>query len=195
MISRWIGYKLQQTQKKDSPTPTFIITIQSIFINTIVTYLSSAMPLYEWMLAFCQVDPNFSEFSIKPEQKIQWDWNHHWNLPDICWGHSYTRWYLGNYRKTSGISCTKSQNLNVTHFISSCSCPIHWNQVLTLNVRGPSYLGLTRSISWLLMPWLTSSSGHQQPWYWLYRISRSFSCLRKDFKYFCYINVEKWHKM
>ena len=24
---------------------------------------------------------------------------------------------------------------------------------LTLNVRGPSYLGLTRSISWLLMPW------------------------------------------
>ena len=26
--------------------------------------------------------------------------------------------------------------------------------VLTLNVWGPSYLGLTRSISWLLMPWL-----------------------------------------
>ena len=26
--------------------------------------------------------------------------------------------------------------------------------ILTLNVRGPSYLSLTRSISWLLMPWL-----------------------------------------
>ena len=37
---------------------------------------------------------------------------------------------------------------------------------LTLNVRGPSYLGLTRSISWLLMPWLLTSPGHQQPWYW-----------------------------
>ena len=36
---------------------------------------------------------------------------------------------------------------------------------LTLNVRGPSYLGLTRSISWLLMPWLLTSPGHQQPWY------------------------------
>ena len=35
----------------------------------------------------------------------------------------------------------------------------------TLNVRGPSYLGLTRSISWLLMPWLLASPGHQQPWY------------------------------
>ena len=35
---------------------------------------------------------------------------------------------------------------------------------LTLNVRGPSYLGFTRSISWLLMPWLLTSPGHQQPW-------------------------------
>ena len=25
----------------------------------------------------------------------------------------------------------------------------------------------TGSISWLLMPWLLTSSGHQQPWYWL----------------------------
>ena len=68
-----------------------------------------------------------------------------------------------------------------------------WN--LTLNVRGPSYLGLTRSISWLLMPWFLTSLGHQQPWHWLYRICRSFSYLRKDFKYLCHINVEEWHKM
>ena len=37
--------------------------------------------------------------------------------------------------------------------------------LLTLNVRGPSHLSLTRSISWLLMPWLLTSPGHQQPWY------------------------------
>ena len=61
---------------------------------------------------------------------------------------------------------------------------------LTLNVRGPSYLGLTRSISWLLMPWLLTSPGHQQPWYWLSRICKSWSHLRKDFKYLCQINVE-----
>ena len=67
--------------------------------------------------------------------------------------------------------------------------------VLTLNMRGLSYLGLPRSISWLLMPWLLMSPGHQQPWYWLYRISWSFYCLRKDFEYLCHINVEKWHKM
>ena len=67
--------------------------------------------------------------------------------------------------------------------------------MLTLNVRGSSYLGLTRSISWLLMPWLLTLPGHQQPWYWLYRMCRSFFYLRKDFKYLCQINVEEWHKM
>ena len=62
--------------------------------------------------------------------------------------------------------------------------------VLTLNVWGPIYLGLTRPISWLLMPWRRKETGHQQPWYWLCRICRSWSYLRKDFKYMCHINVE-----
>ena len=74
----------------------------------------------------------------------------------------------------------------VTILYMTASC------LLTLNVRGPSYLGLTRSMSWLLMPWLLTSPGHQQPWYWLYRICRSFSYLRKCL---CQINVEEWHKM
>ena len=68
-------------------------------------------------------------------------------------------------------------------------------KVLTLNVRGPSYLGLTRSISWLLMTWLLTSPGHQQPWYWPCTICRFLSSLRKDFNYLRFINVEKWHKM
>ena len=67
--------------------------------------------------------------------------------------------------------------------------------LLTLNVRGPSYLGLTRSISWLLMPWLLTSPGHQQLWYWLCIIDRFLSYLRKDFNYLRRINVKKWHKM
>ena len=58
-------------------------------------------------------------------------------------------------------------------------------------MRGPSYLGLTRSISWLLMPWLLASPGHQQPWYWLCKISKSRSYMRKDFNYLWH--VEEWH--
>ena len=67
--------------------------------------------------------------------------------------------------------------------------------LITLDMQGPSYLGLTRSISWLLMPWLLTSTGHQQPWYWLCRIGRFLSYLRKDFNYLRHISVEKWHKM
>ena len=57
-----------------------------------------------------------------------------------------------------------------------------------LNMRGPSYLGLTRSISWLLLSWR-----RKEPWYWLCRIGRFLSYLRKDFNYLCRINVKKWH--
>ena len=62
--------------------------------------------------------------------------------------------------------------------------------MLTLNVQGPSYLGLSRSISWLLMSWLLASPGHQQPWYWLRRIGRFLSYLRKDFN--CVISM-RWN--
>ena len=67
--------------------------------------------------------------------------------------------------------------------------------VLTLNVRGPSYLRLTRSISWLLMPWLLTLqdiSSHDIDYI---EIFRSFSYSRKCFKYLCQINVEEWHKI
>ena len=64
---------------------------------------------------------------------------------------------------------------------------------LTLNVQEPSYLGFISSIPWLLMPWLLASPGHQQPWYWLYRIVRSLSYLRKDFNFLYHVIVEEWH--
>ena len=85
------------------------------------------------------------------------------------------------------------------HLWNSSLSEIRWEHkdilpIWTLSVRGPSYLGLTRSISWLLMPCLLTSPVHQQPWYWLYRICRSFSYLSKCFKYLCQINVEEWLK-
>ena len=50
---------------------------------------------------------------------------------------------------------------------------------LTLNMQGASYLSLTWSISQLLMPWFLSSPENQQPWYWLSRIRRSLSYLKR----------------
>ena len=63
-------------------------------------------------------------------------------------------------------------------------------KILSLIVRGPSYLGLTMSISRLLASWLLTSPGHQQSWYWLSGICRFWPFSGKDFKYLCHINVE-----
>ena len=63
---------------------------------------------------------------------------------------------------------------------------------ITFNVRGPS---LNRSISWLLMPWLLASPGHQQPWYWLCIVGESWSYTRKGFSHLWHVSAEEWHKM
>ena len=52
---------------------------------------------------------------------------------------------------------------------------------LTLNVQGLSYPGLNKSISWLLMPWLLASPGHQQPWYWLCKLGLTWGRISTNF--------------
>ena len=77
---------------------------------------------------------------------------------------------------------------------SGCLWENTWSKVLlTVNVRGPIDHGLTRSISWLLMPWPLASPGHQQPWYWLCKIGKSWSFTRRDFNYLWHVSVEEWH--
>ena len=120
-----------------------------------------ARHLFSDPLVTCQMDPG-TQTSEKIWIKMQW-------FP-------YKKIWFQN------IVC-KWQWFCLDHFVSGLN-------MLTFNVQGPSYLGLTRSISWLLMAWLLTSPGHQQPWYWLYKICRSWSYLRKDFKYLCHINVE-----
>ena len=78
----------------------------------------------------------------------------------------------------------------VPHESSGLFCCSYWQRSvgrLTFNVRGQSYLSLIRSVSWLLMPCLLASPGHQQPWYWLCKICKSWSYTRKDFNYVCVI--------
>ena len=49
---------------------------------------------------------------------------------------------------------------------------------LILLVLKLEYSGITRSIPWLLMPWLQKEPGHQQPWYWIFRINGSLASMR-----------------
>ena len=104
------------------------------------------------------------------------------------------RWWLGS---GNGFSAIRQQAItwaNVDPDLCHQMAALGHNE-LTLNVWGSSYLGLARSISWLLMPWLLLLPRPQQPWYCLHRIGRSLSYSRKDFNYRCHINVEEWHKM
>ena len=64
---------------------------------------------------------------------------------------------LKNDTQTAVRLHNKAVSCGVSHYHVECCLG------LALNVPGPSYLGLTRSISWLLMPWLLTSPGHQQP--------------------------------
>ena len=50
------------------------------------------------------------------------------------------------------------------------------------------YNGKTRSKPWLLMPQLLASPGYLQPCYWLWRINRSLSFIKKDFSTSCVIS-------
>ena len=101
------------------------------------------------------------------------------------------------YRSKEGISGFGRTDGRTTrkHNASGAGIKMQICILKLINMRGPSYLDLTRSISWLLMPWLLTSPGHQQPWCWICRIGRFLSYLRKDFNYLCRINAEKWHKM
>ena len=81
-----------------------------------------------------------------------------------CW--SIVNWnitnkFQWNLKRNLYIFIPKNALENVVCEMASICLGLN---VLTLNVREPSYLGLTRSISWLLMPWLLTSPGHQQPW-------------------------------
>ena len=64
-----------------------------------------------------------------------------------------------------------------------------------INVQGPRYLGLTRSVSRLLMPWLLESPKHQHPWYWPCRIGKFLSYMKKDFNCRCPLTVEKFYEL
>ena len=52
-----------------------------------------------------------------------------------------------------------------------------------------------RSISWLLIPWPLESPDHQHSLYWLSKIGRSLSYMRKDFNYMSHDIVDKSYKL
>ena len=63
---------------------------------------------------------------------------------------------------------------------------------VTLLLLRPEYSGITRSIPWLLMPWLLLSPGHQQSWYWLCTMWTFLSSLGVNIRNLWHFNVKQW---
>ena len=151
----------------------FTFIVRNVFLS--LYFYSEITSLYmNYFVLSCSIDvvSPFSYYILRKKYLIvhmltHWGW-HNWrqNLADVIFKSIFLY----------GYCCITVSKIN-------------------LNMRGPSYLGLTKSISWLLMPRLLASPGHQQPWYWLCRIDRPLPYLRKDFNYPCHISLEEWDKM
>ena len=70
--------------------------------------------------------------------------------------------------------------------------PAHVRSV-TLLAQMREHCKRTRSIPFLLMPWLLASPGHQRQWYWLYRINGVLSSFIKAM-YLRHLDAEIWEK-
>ena len=95
---------------------------------------------------------------------------------------------------------------NVRRFVAKINDIIHsnmkkWHKMkkkitifnLTLLMLKLEYFGQTRAKLWLLIPWFLASPEHQQPWYWLCRITRSVSSIRKNLNHMhqCWKTIKK----
>ena len=131
--------------------------------------------LNQWWLDYWRIYASLGRNESLPSQRL-WNLTKTYNcliLQAVSW---VSEWVIKFY----GLSRTADSEAVSWEIIFVVPlAKIH----LTLNVRGPIYLCLTtgRSVSWLLMPWLLTSPGHQQPWYWLCRLCKSWSYWRKDF--------------
>ena len=90
-------------------------------------------------------------------------------------------------RLSTHICIIQPQSVNNNSTFENCTCILQ-NECLTFFFSFFSTLrsnmiihscyavetGNSRSIAWLLMPWLLASPGHQRPWHWLRTVDRSF---------------------
>ena len=179
-ISLDVAIKMLERAWSQNPwsTQAFHIELQHGFIICILFLASTGFCLEE--------DSRMYHAERRDSQKFWKPWREAAAIPHDKIGQKILTWLVS--RKIDQLRRRNYEDLLVSFSQTGLSS-------LTPNVRGPSYLGLTRSLSWLLMPWLLTSPGHQQSWYWLCSIGRFLSYLRKDFKYLLRTNVEKWHKM
>ena len=95
----------------------------------------------------------------------------------MAWCHQTTSHYLSQCwsRSMSTFGVTKPQwgkdSFSKQLYLS---CEVNWVVSIAVPVLKLEYSWRTRSMQWLLMPWLLVSPGHQYQRYWLCRIKWGF---------------------
>ena len=51
------------------------------------------------------------------------------------------------------------------------------------------------TIPCLLIPWLLTSPGHQQPWHWLHKLTMFLPSLKINFNSMQHVNFDEWYKL
>ena len=178
-----------------------------------VEYQCSSITLWEWCLRgskhlispinllclqfFGQAHKTFGE-KIKINTMAADSWHHQEpGHQELCyWLWSF--WFTGILCcKTTYIRERERDFMKYSHHDHHFACGLvpNNNKLLSINMQRANYLSLNWSISWLLMPWLLASPGHQPPWYWLSLIGKLLPWSRKDLSYLCHINVDEGHKI
>ena len=118
-----------------------------------------------------------------------------------CYIYVYPRGCDKNYLPTTSLVIVSHCNkqLWLTRFAGIwLSLTLDGHDINALVILNPYCVGTKlfqfNLVSWLLMPWLLVSPGHQYPWYWLCKICKFLSYMRKDFYYLChfYVSYEKF---
>ena len=69
----------------------------------------------------------------------------------------------------------------------------HWK--LNSSGAGDGIFRLWWSIPCLLVPWWLKSPGHQQAWYWQFRIGNMQGCSVVNLVFFCWTKFKIWYEM
>ena len=103
----------------------------------------------------------------------------------------YKKYWQFSLRPDLPVSAYHSSYFRAVFLSVNIKMCTPWVFFLTLLVLKPEYSWWTKPISWLLMPRLLVSPGHQQPWHRFCMIKGSLSSTRSDFNCMRHSHVGK----
>ena len=125
---------------------------------------------------------------------VAWGWIRHcWVL--ACNIRSFTISYkMSDVKFLTKLLMVSTERLLLTEFRTTHALGIPLNWTIVKKLR-PEYCKRSRSMAWLLIPWLLTLPGHKQQWCRYFRIKLSLSSRRKYLNNQCHLRVANVYKI